>query len=172
LGERGCFRSGKIGKVIAMEATVGVDEMYIDVKAADEVAEAAEEAPDIGAVLRVGKEGATGEGVEEGLGVRADSKTMKAREVSGTQSREELAEPMLESNRFSMEGGGKSTRREEGRLEEAGATKEEGSAARAASRRVDRAVEPQLVRSRRERAKRVEGGLPTSRGRERDYFGG
>jgi hypothetical protein len=29
--ERGCFRSGKIGKIIATEATVGVDEMNIDV---------------------------------------------------------------------------------------------------------------------------------------------
>jgi hypothetical protein len=92
---------------------------------------------------------------------------MKAREVSGSQSREELAKPVLEGNRFSMERGGKSTCREESLLEEAGATKKEGSAARAASRRVDRAVEPQLVRSRGERAKRLEGGLPTSRGRER-----
>jgi len=51
LGERGRFRSGKIGKIIAGEAAVGVDEMEIDVKASDEVAEAAEEAPDVGAVL-------------------------------------------------------------------------------------------------------------------------
>ena len=38
--------------------------MQINVEAADKVAEAAEEAPDVGTVLRVCEEGATGEGVE------------------------------------------------------------------------------------------------------------
>ena len=73
---------------------------------------------------------------------------------------------MLEGNRFSMEGGGVGASREEVLAEEAGATEEEGSTARAALRRVDRAVEPQLVGSGRERTERAEGGLPAGRGRE------